>query len=759
MILKINGKPIKHHHNCPQERLGKKMSNMELQEFAVESLIEEYKLAKYKEVVRHSEDFNSGADFSFKDFGKTICGKVVYAQDYNINLNMIDTSQLYSTYLNGNIIPRLYLASACCVSSEDGSLLCGGDFVFKFHEETLMFDEGNPVLEDELDHINLVKKYITLWETGNTQIILQFFHKNFRSYSISGFNPIVSRKEYFYFFSLTKESDKSNSFSMQIGKDTDTGEIGIIASDVYNGHRYFVSIKTDKGRILRSWTHHISESIVEYNPEKELYQSHGSHINAIMPQEQFVNEILPRIIKNAKLYRKVIVNGHIVYSLRYVAGQNDFLMLIGENKKNHSNEFITTYPYLPGKTVDAEIIEVLEWNNKVEATILCKVGEFNFAFFATDYYANKDAYFPTAKISVQLAALGINVKPAQEGFSFEGQKAIDFLAKIGQKPNFDENGEVEPVNFSLKELVAFLNNDDRCPDEAEFQSPIGVIEKTSILGVRYNKCEIVINRDEDIVVPLYFSDVQYPTPKDNGSICGWLWMTGRLNLCKKSMTNLLLCQIGKKFYNTINSFDFKNFDQLNFILESLSGISLPNGFDLDAVGVGDRHGSYLHLYATKNKREFHPELDNNGKVINKMEDDMYMYGLVSYEVSKVIPPIEHYLKVEQTPEGIMSAYLIYVSQYILPRVWHANYGARDYIFSLEDLDKIRVVDCSQYRNDSILPSIEFSSEVNGILSVSYWNDYSGMNRYLYRFEWDNGHVTFNPIQSEILVKYKSSIIF
>ena len=140
---------------------------------------------------------------------------------------------------------------------------------------------------------------------------------------------------------------------------------------------------------------------------------------------------------------------------------------------------------------------MLEWDNGIEATICCSVGDFRFAFFAMDYYENKKSYVAGDSLSMDVSALGCKVKEASRGFSFEGQQAVDWLAKIGQKPDIDQSGNIQPVKFSTEKLVAFLNHDERCPDEAEFQSPITSISSTLLLDVDFYLAEMTIFRNED----------------------------------------------------------------------------------------------------------------------------------------------------------------------------------------------------------------------------------------------------------------------
>jgi hypothetical protein len=434
------------------------------------------------------------------------------------------------------------------------------------------------------------------------------------------------------------------------------------------------------------------------------------------------------------------------------------LTLFNKKKGKDSSEFVSAYPYLQGNTLSVAIDSVLEWDNQLEATILCHVDDFHFAFFATDYYANRNAYVADTKILLNVSALGIKVRPGEDGFSFEGQQAIDFLAKLGQQPMVNANGEVQPIKFSTSELVAFLNKDEKCPDEAEFQSPFTNLEKVSILGVKFNKADIYLNRDNNVVVPIYYSESQTRDQSFNHSLSGWLWLMGRIYISKNEDIIDQLCAIGTTFTNAINSFDFKNFNELNFLLESLKDLSLPKDFDLDAVMVGDNKDSYMLLYATKNKRVFIPMINSKGEVTNTMEEDMYLWNTISPNIAKAISPLEKFLIVPNSIPGIWSAFLLYVSCHLLPLVGTAINLARDYIFSLEELDHISV-NCTKFRNTEILPMITYTNENSGVLRVSYWSYTSGLIRDTFQFVWKHQMVKFTRVNREVLIEPKSSIIF
>ena len=274
--------------------------------------------------------------------------------------------------------------------------------------------------------------------------------------------------------------------------------------------------------------------------KQELYQNHGDHIDAIMPAAKFLKEHLRNIISESKVYRRVRTEVSIeelksertdVTALVHGTSPMRMLTLLAYSPQGKVNQFVSIYPILSGTIIRAHIERVLEWDNQLEATIECSVGDFAFAFFATDYYENKRAYIEGDEISLELSALGCKVKEAQRGFSFEGQQAIDWLAKIGETPKYSKDGSVEPGKVSAEKLVAFMNHDEKCPDEAAFQSPAVGISKSEIIGIGFYRTMITIHRDENdkaISIPLYFRKDMCPNIKSKDPISGWIWVVGNI---------------------------------------------------------------------------------------------------------------------------------------------------------------------------------------------------------------------------------------
>lgn len=549
-----NGEPVFHTHKCSEDRIGKVMTAEELHDFAVQCLTEEY-VETNADVVKYDKTHASQPDFCFVNISKrpnfTTAGEkkvnvlVVYKDDIDGDISDIDTSWLVDDYQRKGIIPRITFASAWCIADgcEDGKpAICGGDFCFKYHSVSALPDEENQKLEKELSPVELAVKYAEAWNQFDASIIEAYLDKDFHYASNWVFDEMPCRAEFMEYFKAKLEtySRCNNSPNLSIGRNHQTEQVCLIFSEKIESA---LVLETRNGRIMSARMQEYNRKFKPFNPDDELYMNHGDHIDAIIPAHELIQNYLSDIIKVSKFWKKT--NTQVttedmyeeeteVFSLAFGEGSMKLLTTIAHNKHNNTNMFMSIYPVCEGLPVDVNIDKVIEWDNQLEATICCSVGEIEFAFFAVDYYCNKRKYRVGQPLTIDLAAMAMNAREARRSFSFEGQQAIDWLAKSGRTPTYDAEGNVEPIKFSMENLVAFLNTDSKCPDEAEFQSPVGAIETASILGIDFFKTIITIGRrnteegELNVSVPLYFRQEFFPAVKENDPVSGWLWVTGSI---------------------------------------------------------------------------------------------------------------------------------------------------------------------------------------------------------------------------------------
>ena len=269
----------------------------------------------------------------------------------------------------------------------------------------------------------------------------------------------------------------------------------------------------------------------------KISQHHGEHIDAVMDAQAFINEHVENIVSDSRFLHTVQTD--VVFQKKesyntnvhaFINGDPDFgiLSLIVSDKNQEHNFFASAYPVFFGKGRKVVIEKVWVWDNLFEATVQCTVNDVPVTFFAADYYANKDKYQPGAEVELKLGAWGLHVDEAQHGFDMEGQAAVDFLAKSGDKPEYDEDGNVKPLHFDTTELVAFLQFNEAYPDVAEFQSPSGVVRKREYLNIAFSETEICIDPEEEVMLPLVFRKEFLPKATKGTPLSGHLWVVGKL---------------------------------------------------------------------------------------------------------------------------------------------------------------------------------------------------------------------------------------
>lgn len=269
----------------------------------------------------------------------------------------------------------------------------------------------------------------------------------------------------------------------------------------------------------------------------KISQHHGEHIDAVMDAQTFINEYVKDIVSSSQFLKTVKTDilheekePYVGNVHAFIHGEPDFGMfsLVVSDKSLQENFFASAYPVFFGHGRKATIEKVWVWDNLIEATVECSIDGLPATFFAADYCLNKDKYQPGNEVELKLGAWGLYVEEADRGFDMEGQAAIDFLAKTGEKPETDEDGKVVPLHFDTSGLVMFLQTQKEFPDIYEFQSPAAAAHKKEYLGIPFTETEICIEPDEEIMMPLVFRKEFAPKVKKGTPIRGHAWVVGKL---------------------------------------------------------------------------------------------------------------------------------------------------------------------------------------------------------------------------------------
>lgn len=268
-------------------------------------------------------------------------------------------------------------------------------------------------------------------------------------------------------------------------------------------------------------------------------QGHGNHWECVEDMNNVLQNILPTIVQEGTKVETIEIFANCfenespsktkIFSITDEA-ELTAKILIATNQEQQTNEVISGYPYIQSKSsIRLTITEINEWQNLFEAVVIGETEDgHSISFFDTDYYLHKESYQVGEVHDFSVFALGYDIEILKENsFSFEGQEAIEWLAKSGQEPNYDKDGNIEPVVFYLKELVAFLPIDENYPDDRQFQSPIKDIQTIQAFDKEFYKIKITIFRDPDIEIDLYCkTDFFDQKPQVNEAIRGVIWLQG-----------------------------------------------------------------------------------------------------------------------------------------------------------------------------------------------------------------------------------------
>ncbi len=794
-----NGEPVFHTHVCSEARRGKVMTAEELHDFAVQCLMEEYGDTR-ADVVKYDKTHDSQPDFYFVNNGtrsnfstnrkKKVNVLVIYKDNIDGDISGIDTSWLVEDYRRNGTIPRITFASAWCIADENGEngkpAICGGDFCFKYYSVSVLPDEENQRLEKKLSPVELAVKYAEAWRHFDASIVEPYLDKDFHYASDWVFDEMPCRAEYMDYFKpkLDTFSRSTNKYEVFIGRNHQTEQVCLI---IKQHELSALVLESANGRITSARMMEYDRKFKPFNPDDELYMDHGDHLDAIMPANLLIHNRLEDIIEESIVWKKACTRVTTedlyeertdVISLVYGEDTIKLLTTLAYNKKSNTTMFMSIYPVCEGVPIEVLIDKVLEWDNQVEATVYCSFGEIKFAFFAIDYYCNKRKYVVGNTLTIDLAALAMKAREARRSFSFEGQQAIDWLAKIGRTPTYDEKGNVEPVRFSMENLVSYLNTDSKCPDEAEFQSPVGKIEKASILGIDFFKTMIIIGRrdtDEgelEVSVPLYFRQDFFPTVKEGDPVSGWLWLMGSIagqheqgNDEDIDEVDYHLGKMAADFDDFMYECDFKTFDNLMFVLDKLPLLKIRDGYELDAFQKGDSYGSRFQAYCCKAGSV----VQYNPSTHGKYDDSMYIQGTIGYDEAESVPDYMPYFNVPFTKEGILQAWLLRNLTDFMPLGWHACYGSKTFVFETSRIENMfspeKTSDRMKVREqvlaldlETLLPKVSIFGN-RATLEYAYWNDWSGLVKMTVDVEKDGDSVKFGEPSSEVLVAYRSGLRF
>ena len=767
MMRKIeNGEPVFHKHSCSEELVGKVMTPEQFHDFAVECLMEEYRKTG-AEVQAFGK--GCGADFSFSCIGGNKVNVLVLCKERLDNdIRGVDTEWLRAEYIRSGNWPRVTVTSAWCCegSGQNGKpYICGGNFCFIYHSVSVIEGEDNPPLEKNLTDVELAVRFQEAWKELDADIIAPYLDKDFHYGSAWVFDEMPCRKEYLEYLKGKFHSIRKTMASPQtaILRNRSTGAVAILM--LQKGNTLMLKLECGEGRILSARMQEPEAGFELFDPEDELYQTHGDHIEAFMDIDRFLSVWLRKMMEDSLLWKHTFRKAYIegtegiskVSSLRYGNGPVSMLSLVASNNKAQQNVYVSSFPMMEGTDVTVRIDRVREWDNGLEATVECSVGDFSFSFFAVDYYVNKHLYQEGKQMSINLSALALSAGEGMKGFSFKGQEALDWIHRVGKvvgyEATFEEDGSVKPVSFDMQNLVSYLPVESKAPDEAEYQSPVSNLSECRFMDIDFFRGTIMIYRDAreecdgKVSVPLYFRKDMYPSVREGDPVHGWLWMTGFIT--GKNERDVAQFNTGY-FIESFNGFmaglNTANFDNLMPVLAELPLLKIREGYEFDAFKVSEgssitfrgyccRAGSQLQYLPHQRGEQMSGEEMRLRKDANPYCDEYFIQDThPEYEV-RDIPRALDYISVPFTEQGVLQAWLLENIQEFMPHMVNGRPEA-DTIVTCEAVADELIASNRQFDLKSLFESLKPYGVYPGLtvkgdticLSFLKWNNRKGLSR-------------------------------
>ena len=810
------------------------MTPEELHDFTVQTLMAEYSDTRAI-VHRYEKKESNQADFYFVNTGrrpnfslgisgnKKVNVMVICKEKLTNIISDIDSTWMVSEYKRTGAIPRVTFATATCMykgrlCEKMKDSVCGGDFCFEYYSVSLIPDQENQQLDKQLTDVEITDKFAEAWRKLDASIIEPYLDKDFHYASEWVFDVMPSKAEYLDYFIAKLDSLKPvhDKMRFEVMRDHQTKQTGVLI--VEEKRHTLLYLEIAGGRIIAARMQEKMGRLKTFDPRDELSMDHLEHMNCIMPAEDLFKYKLKPALEASELWRNpftMVTTDNLyeefasVMAFMYGKGDMKLMTLMVEKRNNQSLDFLSLYPVCKGVPVEVTVEKVIEWDDQVEATVLCSVEYFKFAFFATDYYCNCSKYKVGEKIYVDLAALGMNVTEGDTEALIEGQAALEWRKIMGEDPEYDQEGNVKTVKINTKNMVMCVQCNFKCRDEWRFQSPVSDVTSTSLMDVEFYKTMIYICEsgscfgDTDVIIPLYFRKELLPNLKKGDPVKGMIWIAGSVTGMHEQMKadaqeNDILAKVGEDFETAMEKTRIRYNENLMTVLQQLDLIKIRKGYVLDIFCKGDNYKIMRQPYCHKeNATDYCTSAVNKGGMIKKAyhylfedtpetddsklfayDDKKLVTGALTWREAKLMPPILNYFEVPFTPEGIMQAFLLdnvmdflnNIDIYRCPINFYL-FNAELFLkkFSVEDVDDKHLSGILNFRRhearhklrsvdlETLKPKITIDGN-KALLQYTFWNDWKGLVKVTTKVVKHRNTIKFINPQQKLLVNYNCNII-
>lgn len=228
VLLDNNGEPKVFQHESSFLKKGKLMDYESLHAFVTECLVNEYCERKYEAVCLSNQE-EEKCDFAIKmASGRTICCKVVLSDEsFSEIIPKTDFTSLFSYCRKVKGYPRLYVVSAWCFATPEGSkMIHGSSFAFKVDSISLL-DKNDEPAERVRSEESLIKAFADSWNERDVSILNGILSSHVHYCSSFVFDEIRGRQETTaYLGDIFKRIKAANGKSqLSLCRNRETGEL------------------------------------------------------------------------------------------------------------------------------------------------------------------------------------------------------------------------------------------------------------------------------------------------------------------------------------------------------------------------------------------------------------------------------------------------------------------------------------------------------------------------------------------------------
>ena len=283
----------------------------------------------------------------------------------------------------------------------------------------------------------------------------------------------------------------------------------------------------------------------KYGDEFDPDQGHGSHLQCV---DENVDALVDDFLNAVKSLKTFIGKADVTAKKSGIEYETQIVMLSSDEKKDitfrtlleakeDGNELRAFFPYVVNETgVPMTLKKIYEFSNGIEAVLCCDYNDdVEFRFFDMDYPLHKAEYKIGETYNFALSAIAYDAeKVPDSAMSFEiDPETVEKMHKADPSiVSRDSDGNALPMKMSMEIFVACLQHDERCPDDAEFWSPVkSRVRKVAILNRDFYRMDISVYHDEDdenLIIPLVARTSFFEKkPSKADSVRGYLWLQGR----------------------------------------------------------------------------------------------------------------------------------------------------------------------------------------------------------------------------------------